>query len=167
MGGGWLIAPEKTVKEKVRTVCLEHGKKEPRSGQDYAIVPIRHFTDNKTTEALCEMLADDSVDQQAIQVAVWNQECEVSFDELASKVYQPTSNVVPRPWFNKDQLIAGSELIEKAQVRAAELEEEEAEAKKAADLAEEEAILSSESSSGQTEEKVDTLVEDLTKDLTK
>lgn len=167
MGGGWLVAPEKTVREKVRTVCLEHGKKDPRGGQDYALVPIETVSTNKTTRALCEMLGNDDVDQMALQAAVWNQESGIPMEELASKIYQPAANVQARPWFTQAQMIGSVELIKAAEERAVEWEKEEAAAQKAEDIAEEEKILSSDASSGGTPEKVDTTVEDLTKDLSK
>ena len=47
-GGGWFVAPEKTVRQKIRTVCLEHGKKDPYGGQEYALVPIETVSENKT-----------------------------------------------------------------------------------------------------------------------
>ena len=162
-GGGWFVAPEKTVREKIRTVCLEHGKNDPYGGQEYALVPIETISENKTTRALVEMLGDDNVDQQALQAAVWNQENEVPMDDLAQKVYQPAGNVTPRPWFSAKQLEASAELIKAAEVRAEEIAAEEAAQEKAAELkAEEEAL-----ASGGTEQEPDTPIEKLTEELQK
>ena len=165
-GGGWFIAPEKTVREKIRTVCLEHGKKDPYGGQEYALVPIETVSENKTTRALVEMLGDSSVDQQALQAAVWNQENEVPMDELAQKVYQPAGNVTPRPWFSSEQLEASAELIKAAEVRAEEIAAEEAEREKAAEVKAEEDVLSSDAYGG-TGPEVDTTIEKLTEELQK
>ncbi|MBO7707613.1 MAG: hypothetical protein J6S42_02925, partial [Thermoguttaceae bacterium] len=161
-GGGWFVAPEKTVREKIRTVCLEHGKNDPYGGQEYALVPIETISENKTTRALVEMLGDDNVDQQALQAAVWNQENEVSMDELAQKVYQPAGNVTPRPWFSAEQLEASTELIKAAETRAEEIAAEEAAQEKAEELKAEEEALSSDS-----EKEVDTTIEKLTEELQK
>lgn len=84
-GGGWFVAPEKTLHHKVKTVCLEHGKDEPAISIRYKLVPIDRYTNNKTTQVLCEMLNDDKADQYAIQAAVWNTENKISFNELAAK----------------------------------------------------------------------------------
>ncbi len=165
-GGGWFVAPEKTVREKIRTVCLEHGKKDPYGGQEYALVPIETISENKTTRALIEMLGDSGVDQQAIQAAVWNQENEVPMDELAQKVYQPAGNVTPRPWFSSEQLETSAELIKAAEVRAEEIAAEEAEREKAAEVKAEEDLLSSDAYSG-TGPEVDTTIEKLTEELQK
>ncbi|MGI5903689.1 MAG: hypothetical protein ACOX6B_05940 [Thermoguttaceae bacterium] len=163
-GGGWFIAPEKTVREKVRTICLEHGKNDPYGGQEYALVPFDFVSENKTTRALVEMLGDDTVDQQALQAAVWNQECEVSMEELSEKIYRPAGNVTPRRWFSAEQLSAGAELIKAAEVRAEEIEAEEAAREKAEEIKIEEAILSSDSYDG-TAKEVDTTIEKLTEAL--
>lgn len=163
-GGGWFIAPEKTVREKVRTVCLEHGKNDPRGGQEYAVVPFESVSGNKTTQALCEMLGDDSIDQQSLQAAVWNQECEVSIDELSEKVYQPAGNVTPRPWFSKEQMAESLELIKAAEVRAEEISAEEKAEQKAADVAAENEALAADSYNGKAPE-VDNTIEKLTEDL--
>ena len=163
-GGGWFVAPEKTVREKIRTVCLEHGKNDPYGGQEYALVPLDTITVNKTTYALVEMLGDDSVDQMALQAAVWNQENGVSMDELSEKVYQPAGNVTPRPWFSEEDLGESIRLIEEAECRADEIVAEEAAQEKAEAVKAERDILASDTYSG-TDEKIDTTIESLTEAL--
>lgn len=124
-GGGGLfsIEPNKTHKESVRTVCLEHGKKDPSPSVDYTIVPIDRYTDNKTTQVLCSMLGDAEVDQNALQAAVWNTENGLSFDELAAKTKQEGANNPVTSYFKSNELSIGSALLEKAQERAEVLQE--------------------------------------------
>lgn len=122
-GGMFAIEPNKTRKENVRTVCLEHGKKEPRPNVEYTIVPIDQYTDNKTTQVLCAMLGDEEVNQNALQAAVWNTENGLTFDELAAKTKQEGGNNQVMSYFNADELSVGSQLIEKAQKRAEVLQE--------------------------------------------
>ena len=124
-GGGGLfsIAPNKTHRESVRTVCLEHGKKEPGPSVEYTIVPIDTYTENKTTQVLCSMLGDPELSQNAVQAAVWNAENGVSFEELASKTKQEGNNNMPESYFLKEELSTGVNLLAKAQERAAVLQE--------------------------------------------
>lgn len=124
-GGGGLfsIAPNKTRRESVRTVCLEHGKKDPSPSVAYTIVPIDQYTDNKTTQVLCSMLGDEEVDQNALQAAVWNAENGLSFDELAAKTKQEGGNSPITSYFNSGELSIGSQLLEKARERADVLQE--------------------------------------------
>ena len=44
MGGMMNVAPERVHKFKVKTVCLEHGKKDPNPRVPYALKPLREFT---------------------------------------------------------------------------------------------------------------------------
>ncbi|MDO5309877.1 MAG: hypothetical protein Q4G03_10375, partial [Planctomycetia bacterium] len=122
-GGMFSIAPKATHKESVRTVCLEHGKKEPRSTVSYTIVPIDNYTDNKTTQALCAMLGDEKVDQNALQAAVWSTENGLSFQELASKTKQVSRNNPVESYFQSSELSLAEELLAQATERANDLEE--------------------------------------------
>lgn len=122
-GGMFTIESKKTHKESVRTVCLEHGKKEPRPSVEYTIVPIDQYTDNKTTQVLCAMLGDEEVNQNALQAAVWNTENGLSFDELAAKTKQEGANNPVTSYFQTAELSVGAELLEKAAERAQVLQE--------------------------------------------
>lgn len=164
MGGGWIVAPEKSIRQKVRTVCLEHGKDDPRAGAQYSIVPIESYTDNKTTQALCEMLGDDTVNQQGVQAAVWHNESGLSYEELAEKINRPTLNTEPKPWFSADELAASKSILATADQTAAERQAQEEKAAADQKRAEEEAILSGETTTD-SDKPVDTTVEDLTREL--
>ena len=122
-GGMFSIAPNKTHKEAVRTVCLEHGKKEPRSTVKYTIVPIDSYTDNKTTQVLCEMLGDKDLDQNAVQVAVWSAENGMTMEELAAKTRQTARNNPVESYFKPGELELGAELLAQANNRAKVVEE--------------------------------------------
>lgn len=166
MGGGWIVAPEKSMRQKVRTVCLEHGKEDPRAGSEYAIVPIESYTDNKTTQALCEMLGDDAVNQQGVQAAVWHNENGLSYEELSEKINRPTLSAEPKPWFTVDELAVSKAILETADKTAQERQAAEDAAARAEKRAEEEAILSG-SDTTDSGNPVDTTVEDLTRELNK
>ena len=95
MGGGGMggmggmgmmnIPPEKVGKLQVTTVCLEHGKKDPRPGVDYVIKPIDQFTDKPQVHELCRMLGNGRVSQRAAQVAAWHLNNDMSWQELGAK----------------------------------------------------------------------------------
>ena len=59
-GGGGMgmmyVAPEKVESLKVPTVCLEHGKAEPRPTVPYEIRPLESFTNRPAVKELCRML---------------------------------------------------------------------------------------------------------------
>ena len=122
-GGMFAIAPRKTYKQSVRTVCLEHGKKEPRSTVKYTMVPIDNYTNNKTTQVLCEMLGNKDLDQNAVQVAVWSAENGMTMEELAAKTRQTARNNPVESYFKSSELQLGAQLLEEADARAQELTE--------------------------------------------
>lgn len=112
MGGGggmFNVAPEKVGQFKVTTVCLEHGKKEPRAAIPYEIRPIEQVTDRPAVQALCAMLGSGQVSQRAAQVAAWNLNCDMSLQELAAKRLQ-YANGASRPYFLPFELQGGAQL---------------------------------------------------------
>ncbi|MDO5580291.1 MAG: hypothetical protein Q4G69_04100 [Planctomycetia bacterium] len=126
-GGAFFIAPEKSVSEKVRIVCLEHGKKDPRPSVKYQIVPLDCFTKNKTTQVLCQMLGDPNIDQYAVQAAVWNEENNVSFNEMSQKTVGEMGTNVKKPYFTSSQLQSGTKILTVARQKADELKAKEKE----------------------------------------
>ncbi len=109
-GGGFMnVAPEKVGKLKVATVCLEHGKKDPRAAIPYEIRPLKSFTEKPGVAELLEMLASGRVNQRAAQVAAWHLNNEMSFQELAAKRIKH-ANGTAEPYFSPQELQAGMQL---------------------------------------------------------
>lgn len=105
-GGSFSIAPEKVLRQYVKTVCLEHGKREPRRHMDYQIRPLESVTDKKEVHALCSLVGTGKVDQQAAQAAVWHYNNGMSWEELAQKQHRPRVDS-PRtvPYFSRQQIM--------------------------------------------------------------
>ena len=106
-GGQFNVAPEKVGQFKVTTVCLEHGKKEPRPAMKYEIKPIESFTDKPAVHQLCRLLGLGKVEQRAAQVAAWHLNSEMSLQELAAKRLR-YANGTSRPYFAPRELYAGA-----------------------------------------------------------
>lgn len=79
------IAPERTESLEVRTVCLEHGKAEPRSNGHYRIFPIETVNADPVVGEICKALSVGSVDQRMAQAATWYKANGMSWEELSSK----------------------------------------------------------------------------------
>ncbi len=111
MGMGMMNVPaEKVGKLKVTTVCLEHGKPEPRPAMKYRIAPIEELTDRPAVKELCCMLGTGRVDQRAAQVAAWHLNNDMSLQELAAKRLE-YANGTSSPYFSPQQLQVGMQLI--------------------------------------------------------
>ena len=84
-GGMFNVPPEKVAVFKVTTVCLDHGKAEPRPGVPYEIKPIESVTDKPEVQELCRMLGTGQINQRAAQVAAWHLNNDMSWQELTAK----------------------------------------------------------------------------------
>jgi len=104
LGGGFFnVPPEKVGKLQVTTVCLEHGKPEPTPKMKYEIRPIEAFTDKAEVRELCRMLGAGLIDQRAAQAAAWHLNCNMSWQQLATKQLR-FANGLRRPYFTPAEL---------------------------------------------------------------
>jgi hypothetical protein len=105
-GGGYFsLPPEKIVRHDVKTICLEYGKKEPRSSIKYRMLPLDNFTDKPEVGVLCSLIASGSVDQWSAQAAVWHYSNNISWNELATKRIKPRIDAMYRvPLFTPQQI---------------------------------------------------------------
>jgi len=110
-GGGMFNVPaEKVGSLKATTVCLEHGKNEPRPQMKYEIKPLSAFTDKPEIHQLCEMLGTGKLNQRAAQVAAWHLSDDMSWQELASKRLR-FANGTSRPYFSQHEMQAGMKIV--------------------------------------------------------
>jgi len=110
MGGGMFnVAPEKVGKFKLTTVCLEHGKSEPRPAIPYEIKPIESYTDKLEVQELCRMIGTGKITQRAAQVAAWHLNSGMSFQQLAAKQLK-FANGTSRPYFSPQEIRAGMQV---------------------------------------------------------
>lgn len=111
MGGGMFnVAPEKVSQIKSPTVCLEHGKAEPRPGMKYEIRPIEAATDKPVVAEVCRMLGRGEVNQRVAQVAAWHLNNDMSWEELAKKHYK-YANGMTKPYFSGEEVQAAMRLV--------------------------------------------------------
>jgi len=110
MGGGFFnVPPEKVGDFKVPTVCLEHGKDEPRPNGKFVIKPIEQFSDKPEVHELCRLLGAGCLNQRAAQVAAWHLNSDMSFRQLAAKRLR-FANGSSRPYFSPQELHGGMQL---------------------------------------------------------
>ena len=105
-GGMFNVPPEAVGQLKANTVCLEHGKPEPRAAIPYEIKPLENVTDKPVVRDLCAMLGRGEVAQRAAQVAAWHLNNGMSWDQLAAKQLR-FANGTSQPYFTPQELQAG------------------------------------------------------------
>ncbi len=121
MGGGGMfnIPPEQVRQFKVDTVCLDHGKKDPRPAIPYEIHPIESYTTKTGVAELCAMLGRGKIDQRAAQIAAWHLNSGMSWDDLSAKRVEHLSGE-SEPYFSAEQMQQGLAVSNAAEAMAAE-----------------------------------------------
>jgi hypothetical protein len=126
MGGGgfFSIPPEKTVQIPLTTVCLEHGKAEPRAKMTYKLVKLEEYTKDPVLQELLEMVGTGKFenDKAAAQAATWNLANKMSWEKLAAKEIERLGGVENDPYFTPAQMEAARQIVAQAQGRARERE---------------------------------------------
>ena len=119
MGGMGMmsIAPEKVARFKGATVCLEHGKKDPRPGIPYEIRPLETVTTKPGVKELLVAMGKQRLSQRAAQAAAWHLANEMSWEQLAGKRIEHL-NGTSEMWFNPQEIRAGMEIAHTAMVQA-------------------------------------------------
>jgi hypothetical protein len=112
--GAFSIPPERVVKLKLPTVCLEYGKASPSAHIPYMIVPIETYTSNLEVQELCRMLGTGTLDQQSAQAAAWHLANHLSWEKLADMKHFPHNSGFTSPVFSSDQMRAAMALTDKA-----------------------------------------------------
>ena len=104
-----MFLPEKVGQLKVTTVCLEHGKREPREQVPYEIKPLESVTTKAGVRELCESLGKDQLSQRAAQAAAWHLNNGMSWQELAAKQLR-FANGTRRPYFTAEEIQGGMKI---------------------------------------------------------
>lgn len=113
-GSSWSVAPDKSIRESVKTVCLEHGKRDPNTSVKYEIRPITDVTDSNEVAVLCSLVGTGKVDQNAAQAAVWHLNNDMSWEDLTAKRNR-TLGRPSTPYFNRDEIQLAQKTVERVE----------------------------------------------------
>ena len=108
------VAAERVQKVKIKTVCLEHGKKDPNPRVPYEVQPIASFTDNAHVHEVLNMLGRGEVDQVSAQAATWHLTDGLSAKELAQKVKVKHLNGSVEMYFSPVHMQRANKIVEVA-----------------------------------------------------
>ncbi|MBX3411403.1 MAG: hypothetical protein KF708_01705 [Pirellulales bacterium] len=102
-GGQFNVAPERVGEVKVRCVCLEHGKDEPRPKMHYELRPLDTVNDDPRLRVLMREFGKGELDQRATQAAAWHIANGMSWEELAAKEIK-RANGTREPYFSPEEM---------------------------------------------------------------
>jgi len=108
------VAPEAVGQLKLASVCLEHGKPDPRPKMPYEIRPIESVTEKAELGELCRMLGRGQVGQRAAQAAAWHLNNDMTWEQLASLRLKTAIGGITKPFFTPQELAEGKQAAEKA-----------------------------------------------------
>ena len=77
------IAPGKVHKLKANTVCLEHGKPDPKPRVAYRMIPLETFTTDPIVTQVCQQLGTGQIPQNVAQAIVWHHSNGIPWTKLA------------------------------------------------------------------------------------
>ena len=121
MGGGFMsIPPEKTIQFPITTVCLNHGKAEPRSKMRYGLVKLEDYTSDPVLQELLEAVGTGKLDsdKQAAQAATWFLTDKMSWEALEAKKIERVGGAEDDPYFSQADLNAARQIVAQAQSKA-------------------------------------------------
>ena len=116
-GGIFSIPPMKTVKLAFNSVCLDHGKPNPRSTMNYMLIPIEMHSKNRELHALLKGTKADKVNRLTLQAAAWHLANDISWKKLESKRHSELA-VISDPYFSRKQIELAKALVERAKKSA-------------------------------------------------
>jgi hypothetical protein len=119
MGGGMMNIPaEKVAQFKVATVCLEHGKKEPRPAIPYEIKPLESVTTKPEIRELLSAFGRGRLNQRATQAAAWHLANGMTWEQLANKRVEHLDGS-SEMWFGPQEIQAAMQIAQNAISQAA------------------------------------------------
>lgn len=117
-GGAFNIPPGKVGKIGVKTVCLEHGKKDPKSYIDYKIQPLENLNADPKIAEMMSMLANDEIAQPVAQAAAWHVTDDKSWAELSVMNRVESMNGYFERFFSHNQLLFAQQVVTVSEQRA-------------------------------------------------
>jgi len=115
--GLFTIPPEKTVRLRLRSVCLEHGKPCPSSIKKYELRPIESEVKDEALVLILKKFDPRYDDLEMVQAIAWHLSSHMDWRELANqKKHTNIGGGVPQ--FSTAQLMNAKKIVEMAQIEA-------------------------------------------------
>ncbi len=111
--GFFSVPSHKTVQVPLKTVCLAHGKPDPRPRMKYKLVKLEDYTKDPALQETLKLVATSESDLQSLQAAVWHLTDKMSWKELRAKQIERLGGHEPLPYFSDSQIEDAEALIDR------------------------------------------------------
>ncbi len=118
-GGFFSIPPDRIARVEYHSVCLEHGKKEPRPQVKYKLVRPEEYSNDPKLHELLKLVGTGKLNKAAAQAAAWHIANGMSWRELANKKYNRL-NRPDTPYFHPSALYGAQQIVAEVERRAKE-----------------------------------------------
>ena len=116
-GGFFSVPPEMIARVPYESVCLEHGKAEPRPQVKYRLIRPEEYSADPALAELLKMVATGRINKAAAQAAAWHLSSGMSWQQLANKKFNRV-NAPDTPYFHPQALYAAQAIVAEAKKRA-------------------------------------------------
>jgi hypothetical protein len=113
--GIFSVPSHKTVQVPLKTVCLAHGKPDPRPRMTYKLVKLEDYTSDPALRETLKLVAADDTDLQTVQAAVWHVTDKMSWKDLRAKQIERLGGLDPQPYFTEKQVDEAESMHERVQ----------------------------------------------------
>ena len=113
LGPMFCVPPEKTGQLRIASVCLEHGKPNPRPSVPYELKPIDGLVAKPEVSEVLRMLGQGTLGQRATQAAVWHLNNNLTWQQLEA-MKTDKFLLVGQPRFSAQDLADAKTAVDKA-----------------------------------------------------
>jgi hypothetical protein len=119
--GFFSVPAHKTVQVPLTTVCLAHGKPDPRPRMQYQLVKLEDYTNDPLLQETLKSFVAGGADVETAQAAAWHLSDNMSWADLKAKQIEHLGGVPPTPYFTESKVDAAEEFINQVREKVKDL----------------------------------------------
>jgi len=113
--GIFSVPSHKTVQLPLKTVCLAHGKPDPRPQMKYRLVKLEDYTSDPALRETLKLVAAEDSELQSMQAAVWHLTDKMTWKDLRAKQVERLGGLDPLPYFTEKQIDDAESMSDRVQ----------------------------------------------------
>lgn len=107
------IPPERVGEVKLKAVCLDYGKPDPRQALTYDVRPFEEVTSQPGVAEVCTLMAQGKITRRVAQAAAWHLNNDLSWDQVEKIKVNPIL-AESYSYFEPNEIKAGKAAAEQA-----------------------------------------------------